>query len=434
MSLPSRPPLLGSVVRRRASASAARVAGAVGLSGLALALVALGALGACGLDRFGLEGVDASADSDATVLDATAEAGPDGPSEASAESSTVDGALDGRAVDAGADADAGARLDASADVGVDACGPVEICDDGIDDDCNGLVDCADPRCQSQGFTCMPVVPGGWSLVAYDPGGRPACASGWGSPVPLVEGPDAGPASCACSCGAPIGNPCVAGTATMSLGQNVCGCAKVHDVPLVSDGGCDPIGAPIGEPCGAWGDGFVQAVVLEAGAEGGAAAVACTDDPQRPPITYAALGESCTAQGPAGGGCVSGGGCLPAPAPGIACIEAAGIQTCPPGFTQAHVVYAPSNVIDERQCGPCGCTATVTSCSGATVTLYDDPACTQNPVPLTADGKCDALQGDPSDAGWFQYTASPTTTPCGSPTTTGLDGGLLLRAPATVCCP
>ena len=43
---------------------------------------------------------------------------------------------------------------------------------------------------------------------------------------------------------------------------------------------------------------------------------------------------------------------------------------------------------------CGCSATPAGCSAATVTLYDDPACTVNPVALSADGNCDSLQGDP----------------------------------------
>ena len=43
-----------------------------------------------------------------------------------------------------------ARRDSPGDRGRDVgCGTIEICDNGVDDDCNGLVDCFDPACQSQ---------------------------------------------------------------------------------------------------------------------------------------------------------------------------------------------------------------------------------------------------------------------------------------------
>ncbi len=399
----------------RARACAAMVLGAACL-----------AVPACGLGVSGLEKVDASAEEDATTHDAT----PD---------STADTtpALDGHetGVEAATDAQGDAAGDAGADVvtdapdgSIDACGTVEICNNGVDDDCNGLLDCADPQCQAVGWACVPVVPSSWTLIAYDPGGRPPCAAGWGSSVPLLEGPDAGAPFCTCACGGPLANPCVDGVATLSLGQSVCACGSVQNRQLLSDGGCDAIGSPIGPPCSSWGDGVVEPIAPPA-------SVACADAPQRPPITYGAQGESCIPLENAGGGCPPGMGCLPGPAPAVACVEAAGIQACPSGFTQQHVVYDPTNVVDQRQCGACGCSTTPTSCSGASLTLYDDPACGQNPVVLQADGGCDTFQGNPSDAGWFRYSATLNAPTCGADAaSTSLDGGLVLRAPATICCP
>lgn len=398
---------------RRVGACGALVAGLLGVA-------------ACGLGLTGLENVESGTEGDATVKDAAGDA----PAEQDVP------APDTSTVETGSANTGDAGYDAHPDVVIgvdgpgDACETLEICNNGIDDDCNGLVDCADPQCQEQGWACAPMVPPGWNLVAYDGTGRPSCASGWGSSAPLVEAPIAGGTACVCSCGSALTNPCDEGTATLSLGQSACGCAQVQNVPLVADGGCNSIGIAIGQPCGTWGDGNIKPIGLGSMPQ----PMACAEDPQRPPITYAAQGESCTAQGGAGAGCASGGGCLPAPEPAIACIEAAGIQSCPSGFVHQHVVYSPSNVIDERQCGSCGCTATPTACSGASVTLYDDPGCTQNPVTLTADGKCDALLGDPTDAGWFRYAAALSATSCSGAATTSLDGGLLLRAPATIRCP
>jgi hypothetical protein len=414
-----RPPraasILATVDRRRVGACAALVVGMLGLT-----------VPACGLSLSGLDNVDAS-----VMVDATVDAPPDSANDVGTDGDAagIDGsAMDARVDGPGVDAEAGGVPDASPDA--DACGTVEICDNGIDDNCNGLVDCADPQCQSEGWVCTPAVPSGWSLVAYVAGSRPDCAMGWGSLAPLVEGPDAGAATCVCSCGQALGTPsCVVGTASLSLGGSACGCAQVQEVPLLSSGGCDPIGASIGQPCGPWDSGLVQPVGLDAGPP----SAPCVDDPQRPAITYAAQGETCVAQGNTGGGCNSGGGCLPAPAPATACIEAAGIQTCPIGFLQQHVAYAPSNVIDERQCGPCGC-ATTPTCTGASVTLFDDSACTKFAAFLPADGNCDPLSGNPTGAGWFRYAATTTPNACTGAATTGLDGGLLLRAPATICCP
>jgi hypothetical protein len=414
--------------------------------GLAVGLCAA-ALAACGLDLRGLGELpgDGGTVVDATMVDVlvTAEGGAEAQSDGA-----VDAALDALqdatqngdvlteaeddALQGDSDTDGpNVQTDAAPDVvdaGADACeaGGPEDCSNGVDDNCNGLVDCADPSCATQGFVCAPSVPAGWSLVAYVPTTRPTCPSGWGSSAPNVEDPDGG-STCACTCGAPHGNPCVQGTLSLSLGQNECGCAQVQDVPLVSDGLCDPIGRSFGQPCGGWGDGKVAALAP--------APVACAEVHQLPPITYAAQGETCLPLEPAGAGCATGGACLPQPAPATACIEQSGVQTaCPAGFTQLHVVYPPGNVVDGRQCGTCGCMSTATSCNSATVTLYDDGSCTKNGVGVQANGNCNGLNGDPTDAGWFIYTATPNTTACAGAATSPLDGGLAVTNPRTICCP
>lgn len=212
---------------------------------------------------------------------------------------------------------------------------------------------------------------------------------------------------------------------MSLGQNACGCAGVQNVPLVSDGHCDPINHAIGKPCGPWGDGKVAPLAPTA--------VACSETRTLPPITYAAQGETCLPLSAAGGGC-SGGSCLPAPAPAVACIAQAGVHVCPAGFTKQVVTYSPADIADQRQCNPCGCASAATSCTGAVVTLYDDSACTNPGVAVAADGGCNAITGDPSDAGWFTYSATPNTAACAGPATSAVAGALAPSNPQTICCP
>lgn len=398
--------------------------------GVAAAIAAgVGSSAACGLDLQGLgqpsdaapgDGEAGTADAFDGALDATLDATPDdgAPAESGAdgqghpppESGVQDAAHDG-------------AFDAS-----DACIPTgpEDCTNGVDDDCNGLTDCEDPACQAQGFACAPNAPPGWTLVAYFDVSRPSCPAGWGSSAPTVEGPDGGTA-CSCACGSLTESPCVNGTLSMSLGQNVCGCAQVQNVPLVSDGLCDPINHAIGKPCGDWGDGKVAPLPPSP--------VACSETRTLPPIAYEAQGETCLPAGPAGGGCVDAGSCLPGAAPATACIEQAGVQpSCPAGFTTRAILFAPGDVTDARECDPCGCASAATSCTAAVLTLYDDPSCSAPGVAIPADGGCNVITGDPSDAGWFTYFATPNTTACAGPATAPYDGGLVTANPKTICCP
>jgi hypothetical protein len=391
---------------------------------------------ACGLELRGLGELADAGSLDGTVLDSAMSAEGGVEVDGTAQDVLADGASEADEVDATQDAPEEAQADALSEAapdgpgdtgGQDACdGAVEDCTNGLDDDCNGLVDCADPQCMAQGFACTPVVPPGWSLVAYDESARPACPTGWGASAPVVEGPDGG-GTCQCTCGTPTVNPCVQGTLSMSLGQHQCGCAQVQDVPLVSNGLCDPIGVSIGTPCGPWGDGRVASLPP--------VGVACSETRTLPPIAYAGQGEACSPTESAGSGCSTGGGCLPGTSPATACIEQTGIQSsCPSGFTQLHVVYPPGSIFDWRRCESCGCTASATSCTGPALTLYDDDQCSKNGVAIPVDGNCDDITGNPSDAGWFTYTATPNSTACSGPSTTGIDGGLSVNNPMTICCP
>jgi hypothetical protein len=388
---------------------------------------------ACGLDLRGLEQApgDASTRPDGATVDAFVgvDAPPD--TQGGSDATVSDGADAGGAGEGGID---GGGIDAPADVvnppeaAVDACSPSgpESCSNGLDDDCNGLVDCADPACASTGFTCAQAVPPGWTLVAYDRASRGGCPGGWGSSSPTVEGPDGG-AACGCACGTYQGNPCLIGSLSLSLGQTQCGCSQTQNIALVSDGGCDPIAHAIGQPCGTWGDGKVAALAP--------VSLACSEVRTLPPIGFAAQGQTCVPTAGIGAGCSSGGGCVPSPAPAAGCIQTDGAQaSCPPGFSTLSIVYSPADVADGRQCQACGCVSAATTCTGASVTLYDDSNCTTGDIAVPADGKCDDVTGDPSDAGWFVYRATPDTTACQGPSTSPITGGVVAGNPKTICCP
>jgi len=100
---------------------------------------------------------DGTADTPGDGLrDGTADAPRDGLRDGIADARTevpsdsrVDGTVDG-VRDGVADATREARLDSPSERPTDAvvCGPVEICGNGLDDDCNGVSDCVDPACQN----------------------------------------------------------------------------------------------------------------------------------------------------------------------------------------------------------------------------------------------------------------------------------------------
>lgn len=84
------------------------------------------------------------------------------------------------------------------------CGIYEICNNGIDDNCDGKVDCADPQCTTPDaggndgqWQCTDLPSGnGWTIVAYDPSQRVTCPSLYAtSPNDVVSAISASPDSC-----------------------------------------------------------------------------------------------------------------------------------------------------------------------------------------------------------------------------------------------
>ena len=131
----------------------------------------------------------------------------------------------------------------------------EDCTDGIDNDTDGKIDCADTECQV-GFSCHnPLTPAliaaGWTghvaladgAVAALPGNCPGATY----PNPIYTGYRslaAPPAQCSmCSCTAPIGQVCdvqvhiIAGTCAAWTGGTACGVP----IPSIADGSCDQSG-------------------------------------------------------------------------------------------------------------------------------------------------------------------------------------------------
>src|SRR5437773_2281567 len=113
------------------------------------------ALAGCGLDAGGqaaaqVDGTDGAANAHAdaaSAIDAQRDATLDASGDAADHVSDRDANRDGDGADATNPADACATQESD-------------CLDGVDNDCNGLVDCADPACGA-GFRCVADAPSTW---------------------------------------------------------------------------------------------------------------------------------------------------------------------------------------------------------------------------------------------------------------------------------
>lgn len=336
----------------------------------------------------------------------------------------------------------------------------EDCTNGVDDDADGNVDCADPKCTT--YTCVPEIPAGWSgyFALYDgaPAGDPGCPADFPSTTtPAFLGNDgltAPPAECACECSAPAWQGCAAlDTITISTGDAPCGmatyCTGAMDVPAGWDGTCfgttfyaggqltcgpDVVqigncGTNTGDPCNV----SVRATGVAA-VNGSCQAMPTANNPD---LIWDRFGRACGDAPTTGGGCNVGQTCLPrmeAPYESGVCVMMAGDNACPPGaFTEKHVFY--DDVMDTRACTDCSCgTATGGTCP-TTVNIYSDTA-DNTCISLVASfqaGTCADVMGNPTLS---NREAIPGAGPTGGsciPSASTPTGTVMPTNPTTFCC-
>jgi hypothetical protein len=298
----------------------------------------------------------------------------------------------------------------------------EICDDGIDNDCNGMTDCADPACFA-GFSCVDGPPTGWDLVAFTGAGRPACPTSFTSPTDLrvVAGTTAQSCACTCtgsggtvSCGAgmtaiTVGSEptCTTGPTNANLPSNAAACTAlpVPDINVT-------MGTPYGQMIAPLGP------------------AVCAANPTTTK-TNAVDGRVCAPPATAAKGC--GGAaqrCLPKPAGFTMCISQAGAQTCPAGYTNPS--HAGSMETDGRQCTACTCG--LTPCTG-TIELWSNSMCNAKELKLSSANNTTCNTGVAvSDSNFTaKYFKSTVAGGCGVATAPTAQGGLTFTDERTICC-
>ena len=316
-------------------------------------------------------------------------------------------------------------------------GSAENCTNGIDDNCDGLVDCAEPSCQTAGYACVGAAPAGWSgpdLFWTGTAGAtaPACPTGYRS-MDGHAGPTGTNGTCACTCTA-TGQACTA-TAAFHKDQ-ACSDPACSSVTLTATStgpsACTPITPP--SVCGNAGsfDGGVPAPT------GGT----CTPQVTKTPGSaegWTSSARVCTAPADVPGGCAGASQqCVlesPSSFGAAICVHQSGVASCPAGYPTKSLIYGDET--DMRGCGPCTCSAKPTggTCA-ATINVWGDQAggCTGSVASTSAlSTTCTTYSGANYSPGYAQgnFTVTPgTCTVVTQPTPTG---AVIGTGPVTVCC-
>lgn len=282
----------------------------------------------------------------------------------------------------------------------------EDCLNGMDDDCNGDVDCADSACDGP-VECVPDVRGA-DLGTLLPMGS-VCPTGY-SPVTLHRGLN-DPFTCeGCSC-RPTEWRCQSGvyghgayacpsfqfaTVLYNLYSDQCNLMppdpSLHFYPVSGFAVCEPEG--VGTPS---------------------------------PASWTETRTFCKADR-VGGGCPSGQRCVQA-ASAPDCVMSAGATSCGASYPDdtGGVLY--TNFTDERTC-TCSCAFGTADCTGGYIEVYPNGACTGAPVQMGSGAEGDAcpLPIVPQTA---RIVATPTSPRCES--NTFPFGEVTPSDPRTVCC-
>jgi len=266
-----------------------------------------------------------------------------------------------------------------------------------------------------GFECVPALPLGWSWAVYSADTRPACATGYGTPIDVEEGIDAGAATCGCGC--TTTDPNCATTVAIAAGTNVA-CNNTTTQTDPADASCNAVTTAFNTSAG----GSDISVTGPTPSGGG-----CTATPSQtlPTVGYAHQGRTCEYDAGAPS-CAGGSVCVANPAPFAVCVAQVGNSACPSAFPNQHFVG--TTLDDTRGCTTCGCTFDAGACGGS-ATFYVMNNCSKNAQKVPVDGVCTAVSGHT----WTSFTYAPVTNASCAGSATSPDGGVVFGDLTTVCC-
>ncbi len=311
-------------------------------------------------------------------------------------------------------------VDGGNDGPVPGCTPTgqEVCDDGIDNDCNGKADCEDPFCTA-GFACVDAPPAGWTAVILAPASRPPCPAGYTSPTELRVVTGNGNFTCQCQC-------------TPSGGTNpTCAASGMWTIKTGTDNTCDAGADTQQFPASTNNQCQNKMYDSQAFAEmmpndQGPAACAGGDNDNGSRI-QPKDGVKCVPPAAGGKGCSGAQLCKPKATGFLQCIAKLGNEACPSGYTKQH--RTGTTVNDQRTCS--GCTCNTQPCLGE-VEIWAQPNCMGNStakITTATHGTC-AAATPVANAKSFKSTIGGG---CSVATQSTASGALSFGNEETICC-
>ncbi|MBK7580525.1 MAG: hypothetical protein IPI67_10005 [Myxococcales bacterium] len=292
----------------------------------------------------------------------------------------------------------------------------EDCLNGVDDDGNKQIDCADVACQGQ-FSCEPAAPSGfkgpgllWTGTGAQP--PPPCASGTFAQLGFFAGFSVAPADCSavgCQCSAQSSPTCLA---LVKYQTNTCTSSGTY--------------TPLGEGCT---DLSVSVPSFANYVTGVSGNLSCSPtpagSPSVPPIGWTSRHALCVPTS-FGAGCAAG-VCTPQPDANYSkrCVYSVGTVSCPASYPNQLSVH--SSVDDTRGCSACTCDNS--GVCAVSAEDFDGTGCSGTSSPIPKGGTCLQITAPPNLRSVKVTASAPACvpgggTPVGSATPTG---------PMTVCC-
>jgi hypothetical protein len=307
----------------------------------------------------------------------------------------------------------------------------EDCLDGVDNDGDMLIDCADNECQP-GFECVDSAPAGWEgyfrmNTTPFPNMAPSICPDGSQPVTYFDSPNGADCS-ACSCGGYAGASCNPPPLTCWDKSPFClGGNDLDLTGLMPDGTCFAVpGIPGSDPR--------SCKLTGVASVGNPGACPASGGALLNPEPWANQDDVCGQPLPGGGGCAGSEVCVPKGGGdynGPICIRKMGQDACPAGFQTA--VEAATGAIDDRSCNACQCDVSGVTCAGGSYTVSDTDNCASPSVMINSMNCVNVTTEFDNNTGSIK--ASPPTPAGGSCTASGGEpsGGVNPQGIVTFCC-